>query len=85
MMELKIADHTYYTEFLCLCLVQFPGEIILGDSEVFSYEIDTKLFAIVSLSIFASKVHKLVPAAAVKGHGAFCVTEAEQFLLQILE
>src|SRR6266700_1099611 len=85
MVQLEIAEHTYDTEFLCLCLVQCAREIILRNGEGVPYEIDTELFGIVNLPSPFGKVLKLTPAVAIKGHSAFCGTKAQQFLFQILE
>jgi len=60
MVKLEIADHTYDTEFLYLCLVQCPREIILRDAEVFLYKIDAELFGIVNLPVPVGKVLKLL-------------------------
>jgi hypothetical protein len=77
MVELKIADHAYDTEFLCLGLVQYPRKIILRDAKVFLHEINAKLFRIVNLPFPVGKVFKLPPAITIKGHAAFRVAKAE--------
>ena len=55
MVELKIANNAYDTEFLRLGLVQCLREIILRDTEVFMYEINAKLFRIVNLYFLSAK------------------------------